>query len=104
MILITNDGSDIPAYRVLAHRHTTATAADAIPLVGIRRVLSASATANTALSDDLIGVTVQTTDATGDGWATATVSTWKNTSGSDPTPAAATSFGVPVSLLVAGIG
>jgi hypothetical protein len=64
----------------------TVTAADVVT-TGLRNVISAGATLNSDLGDDpqFVSVVVNT-----DG--TITIKTWKNTSGSDPTPLAATTF------------
>src|SRR5690349_13105108 len=97
-MIMAADGSFITGYRVAAGEITTASAADTVTVTGINKVLAAYATIHGTLTDDLTAVSVDWTDGAANtrNPATLTVKTWKNTSGTDPTPAAATSFGAKV--------
>lgn len=84
--------------KVAGNRVTTVTAADVITIVGMRVVLS-------------VVVSLETDPADTGSWVSAvpglttntfTLKTWQNTSGSDPTPAAATSFGQVVNYIAFG--
>jgi hypothetical protein len=83
--------------KIAAGVHTTVTAVDVIPAstVQLSAIAAAVATLLDVPSDDLAQVSVD--------WAggALTIKTWK-TSGTDPTPLAATTFGKRVSWMAMG--
>lgn len=93
---VINLGSIDKGYKVAFGEHATVAASDTVAS-GLSTVLYCVGSVETDLSDDLIGATV-TNSTSGN----LTIKSWKNTSGSDPTPAAATSFGAKVHWLAVG--
>lgn len=102
---LTFDGTTVTGHRMVVGERTTTSAADSIAVPGINKVLAAFAVPHTDLSDDLTGVSVAWTDGAANtrAPATLTLKTWKNASGSDGTPVAATSFGAKICWLVVGL-
>lgn len=82
-------------FKVAFGVHTTVTAADEIA-TGLNTIIAACATAKDNPSDDF---TLLSCTFSG---GTLTVKSWKNTSGSDPTPAAATTLGKAVNWIAVG--
>jgi hypothetical protein len=102
--LISQSGKDT-ALAVASGVWTTATASDAVPVVGMRCILSAVACLADDPSDDPEWVSVsfdETTPAALATFATLTIKTWKNTGGTDPTPTAATTFSKRVAWTAVG--
>jgi len=88
--------------RLVGGQATTASASDTI-VTGLSKVVSAIATINDDLADGLSWATANTGDQAGSPAAGSFyLKTWKNTSGSDPTPLAATAFSAKVNWLAWG--
>ena len=89
-------------YKIARGVHTTVAAADTI-VTGLATVVAVVATAQSDLTDDLTAVTATIGDQAGSPAAgSIIIKSWKNTSGTDPTPAAATSFSAVVNWIAIG--
>jgi hypothetical protein len=83
--------------KIVAAQHVTVTASDVVK-TGLQRVTAAMVTLASDPTDDPLHVSVVIPGSGGD----LTIKTWKNTSGTDPTPIAATTFGKAVSWIACG--
>lgn len=91
-----------PGARVVAGQATTVAASDTI-VTGLSLLTSVVATLDSDPIDDPEWVTASIGDQAGTPAAGSfLLKTWKNTSGSDPTPAAATTFGKKVNWIAYG--
>lgn len=81
--------------RIASGIHTTVAASDEIT-TGLSTILAVGLAIGSSPTDDLTQATYTKSGGT------LTIETWKNTSGTDPTPAAATSFGATVSWIAVG--
>lgn len=89
-------------YRIRAGQATSASATDTI-VTGLNVVVGAVATYDGDASDANFTVTATTGDQAGTPAAGSFIlKTWKNTSGTDPTPVATTSFSVKVNWIAFG--
>lgn len=89
-------------YKIARGQHTTVTAADTI-VTGLATVASVVATLESDPGDDPMLVSAQVGDQAGAPAAgSIIIKTWKNTSGTDPTPAAATTFTKKVNWIAIG--
>ena len=87
----------ISNYKVAFGRWTTVAAADVVP-TGLSVCLAVVACLESDLVDDPMNVSAVPGLTTGN----ATLKTWKNTGGTDPTPLAATTFGKVVNWVAIG--
>jgi predicted RecA/RadA family phage recombinase len=91
-----------PGLRVVGGQLTTVTASDTV-VTGLTKVLAAVATLESDPGDDPMLVSAQIGDQNGAPAAgSIVVKTWKNTGGTDPTPAAASTFSKKVNWLAWG--
>jgi predicted RecA/RadA family phage recombinase len=98
-VLLSEGGTGL---RQVAGQHTTVTAADTI-VTGLTTVLGVVATLDSDPGDDPEWVSATIGDQAGAPAAgSIIVKTWKNTGGTDPTPAAATTFSKKVNWLAWG--
>jgi predicted RecA/RadA family phage recombinase len=92
----------LPAIRTIGGQATTATASDTI-VTGLAALISVVATLDSDPGDDPEWVSASIGDQAGAPAAGSfLLKTWKNTSGSDPTPAAATTFSKKVNWIAYG--
>lgn len=90
------------ALRMVRGQHTTVAASDTI-VTGLATVVSVVATLDSDPVDDPCLVTASIGDQAGAPAAgSILIKTWKNTGGTDPTPAAATTFGKKVNWVAYG--
>lgn len=90
--------------RTVAGQHTTATAADTVD-TGLAKVLTVVATLESDPGDDPMLVSAQVGDQAGaPASGSVILKTWKNTAGTDPTPAAASTFSKKVNWIAVGYG
>lgn len=85
------------AYKVAFGQQTTVAAADSV-VTGLSTIVCVVASLDSDLVDDPSWCTAVKPSSGG----TITIKTWKNTSGTDPTPAAATTFGKKVNWIAVG--
>jgi hypothetical protein len=94
------------AWKIASGVWTTASAADTITANGLHVILAATATLVDDPGDDPLYVSVSfdptATPTAGGVDTTFTLKTWKDTGGTDPTPAAATTFSKRVSWIAIG--
>jgi hypothetical protein len=94
------------AWKIASGTWTTASAADTVTVSGLRTVLAATVSLVDDPTDDPEWVSVAfdpTAAPQPIGQDTSiTIKTWKNTSGTDPTPAAATTFNKRTSWIAVG--
>lgn len=89
-------------YKVARGQHTTITASDTV-VTGLATVVAVIVTLESDPVDDPFMVTAQIGDQDGAPAAgSVLIKTWKNTGGTDPTPAAATTFSKKVNWLAIG--
>ncbi len=94
---ILSPNTSANALKVASGEHTTVAAADSV-VTGLSRVLAVTVSLAEDAADALSWVTCAVPSSGG----TITIKTWKNTSGTDPTPAAATAFSKKVSWIAVG--
>jgi hypothetical protein len=89
-------------YAIARGVHTTVTASDTV-VTGLDTVVAIVATPASDLDDELVGVTATIGDQAGSPAAGSVyIKSWKNTSGTDPTPVAATTFSKTVNWVAIG--
>lgn len=89
-------------YKIARGQLTTATASDTV-VTGLTTVVSVVATLDSDPVDDPFMVTASIGDQAGTPAAgSVLIKTWKNTGGTDPTPAAATTFSKKVNWIAIG--
>jgi hypothetical protein len=82
---------------------TTVTAADTVVVTGLSTVAAVVASLESDPTDNPFMVTAQIGDQAGTPAAgSIIIKTWQNTTGTDPTPAAATTFGKKVNWIAIG--
>lgn len=89
-------GGAVTSLKVVGGQHVTVAAADAIAIAGFTRIVAAVVSMIDDPGDDPVDTTCAYSGAT------LTIKSWKNISGTDPTPAPATTFGKRVDFLVMG--
>lgn len=93
---------NVDGLTVVYGQQTTVAAADTVA-TGLSKVLAAVGSLESDPSDDPFEVTVQIGDQNGAPIAgSIIIKTWKNTGGTDPTPAAATTFSKKVNWIAVG--
>ncbi len=95
-------GGVAEGYKVARGQHTTVAASDTV-VTGLSTVVAAVACLDSDPGDDPMFATASIGDQAGSPAAgSILVKTWKNTGGTDPTPAAATTFSKKVNWIAIG--